>query len=232
MGREAESDGVLDRAAARAEDIESLRVAYRVEAARGRIDACARIQARMGVLDPARHAASRLALANALLAKAPVEATGFSVDLAADEVSPAAIEFLARMGRTSEAIARAKAGMKRDWNSYYLVGGLVRPLLIAGDDDLAVECARRSLALRHNAIRHLEYLAGVCLECGRHAMAAPLLSAIVARKPYDHVADGNLAFAEMPAATRDSGIYGRDADLKVLFQTYQSFYFPEGPQIR
>ncbi|MCA3266336.1 MAG: hypothetical protein ING19_09720 [Azospirillum sp.] len=97
---------------------------------------------------------------------------------------------------------------------------------------MAAACIGRSLELRRNAIRHLEYLAGVCLDNRRYAMAAPLLSKIVEQKPYDHVADGCLAFATMPERTRESGVYGTNADIKVLFQSYQSFYYPEGPQIR
>ncbi|MCM0018591.1 MAG: putative sugar O-methyltransferase [Tagaea sp.] len=231
-GETAEAKRILDAAVAQAEDIETLRVAYRVSAALGLPEACATIEARMAKLDPARHATSRLALANALLAKIPTATAGFAPDLAAGEDSPAAVEFLARIGDRDGAVARAEARMTREWESYYSIGGLVRPLLIAGADGLAARCVDRSLALRREAIRHLEYLAGLCLDAERYAMATPLLAKIVARKPYDHVADGCLAFAAMPEGARRSGIYGSGEDLKVLFQTYQSFYYPEGPQIR
>jgi tetratricopeptide (TPR) repeat protein len=232
-GRSTEAAALLDSLVDDAQETESLFVLHRCYARIGRLESLARVEARLAAVAPARFAARRAEMAATLLAICPEARATVDLRIAGGASTPAAIELLHRLGETAEARRRARAAARSGWDSYYALGGLIGPLLLVEDGDgIARECMDRSLALRRGAIRHLEFLAGRCLAYGRFPAAVEYLERIVAIKPYDHVAQGQHAYAALSAEARSRGTYGTPEDLPALFQTYQGFYFPEGPRVR
>ncbi len=232
VGRREDAAALLDVLLPEIRDIEALRVLHRCNARIGRLESLADVERVYATMARDRFTAAKIGLAATLLSISPDARTFVSPSVAGDSCEPAAIELLSRCGETGEALRRAQKSIEAGWDSYYALGGLVGPLFVANADDMAMACMTRSLALRKDAIRHLEFLSGVCLAHERFAPAAGVLRKIVARKPYDHVACGQLAYAEMADSRRDSGMYGTPKDLPALFQTYQGFYFPDGPRVR
>lgn len=239
LGETSEAASWLDAASGHAgeQGTDELRhCLFRMNVRCGRLDVAARLFDELADVDAARRAGNRLGLVACLLRMNPGEQErarallGRIMPIPAP--SPALAEVLHRLGDHARASEMAHSLMQAGWDSYYTLGGVARALLAMGDDAEAERCMIRSVELRPGAVRHFDFLANVSFEAGHFALAARWFAELLTGKPYDDLYRGRAAFARLPAAARESGAFGSGDDQAMIFQTYQSFYYPEGPQIR
>ena len=208
---------------------------FRVNARLGRRDAAAAQFAALADADETRRASSRLNLIAFLLRLGPENrdaAESLLRTLASPPVSPLAAEVHYRLGDRAQAADMLRQLRQTSWDSYYALAGIARAYLAIGADGEAETCMNRSVELRPDNVRHFDFLAHMCFDAGRFPLAARWFDGVLAGKPYDDVFRGRAAYARLSPAVRDSRVFGAPEDQALVFQTYQSFYYPDGPQIR
>jgi hypothetical protein len=237
VGDAAAAAAWLDRAEpmAAAQGTDELRLClFRTNLAIGRIEAAVRQFDALTDANEARQAGTRLGMVAALLRAGETSAARELLRRIRPEPasSPTLAEILWRLGDREPGEAMARRIVRENWDSYYALGGIARTLFAIGQGGEAEAALARWAELRPGATRHLDYLANLAFDAGRLDLAARWFSAFLATKPYDDIFRGRHAYARLPAAVRETGVFGAPADQALIFQSYQSFYYPQGPQIR
>jgi hypothetical protein len=237
LGDRAEAHTMLEHARGLAVDQgtdELKHILFRVSARLGRDEALLPLLASLSDSNAPRRASAAASLVRSLLRMRP-EAADLARTLNAGlprDDSPAHAEIAYRLGDAAGARAMLDRLLVRNWDSYYALGGIIPALLATGAIEEARRTMERSVVLRPGSIRHYEFLAGACFAAGVFADAAHWCDEVVALKPYDQVYRGLAAYARLRGHVRDGGAFGTPSDQPLIFQTYQSFYYPDGPQIR
>jgi tetratricopeptide (TPR) repeat protein len=237
LGDREQAEFLLDQAARRAdkEKSDELRhVLFRVNARIGRIQTLPSLYESLSDQYDARRLQNQLTLLRGLLRVRPDERTLVRAFLSKIDPKPSApfaeIEF--RLGNVEHAHITLSKLIEASWDSYYALGGLIGTLFAIGDDVAAERCMQRSVMLRPDATRHFEFLGQACFAAGRYAAAVRWFDQLLSRKPYDIVHRGFREYANLPESVRAARQFGGAEDQQMIYQNYQSFYYPDGPQIR
>ncbi|MBI3553535.1 MAG: putative sugar O-methyltransferase [Elusimicrobia bacterium] len=122
--------------------------------------------------------------------------------------------------------ARLRFSRARDYFRLAQMGSLYQR---AGLHREADACLRESFRLRTGAFLHQEFIGGVYFRSGRYARARTCYASALRLKPYLRRLLAKHAYCGLKPAIRNSGIFGRPTDLRILFPISQDFYHDLGP---
>jgi putative sugar O-methyltransferase len=139
---------------------------------------------------------------------------------------------LAELGEAERGLALAEAALERFRDDYFRLGQLGRLLQGAGRDDLADRALARSLALRPGTFLHHDFVGDVYLGAKRYGPARRQFERALALRPYPRHIQAKRLYCSLPAALRDSGVFGRPSDWNLIFQRRHDFYHDIAPSTK